>query len=42
MSALSLEEIADVLLSGAKQHGATAADVVVAEGDALTVGGTGA
>ena len=38
MSALSLEEIADVLLSGAKQHGATAADVVVAEGDALTVG----
>ena len=38
MSALSLEEIAEILLRGAAQHGATAADVVVAEGDALTVG----
>ena len=38
MSALSLEEIAEILLRGATQHGATAADVVVAEGDALTVG----
>ena len=38
MNALSLEEIADIPLGGAKQHGATAADVVVAEGDALTVG----
>jgi PmbA protein len=38
VSALSLEEIAEILLRGAAQHGATAADVVVAEGDALTVG----
>jgi PmbA protein len=38
VSALSLEEIAEILLRGATQHGATAADVVVAEGDALTVG----
>ncbi|MBX3026715.1 TldD/PmbA family protein [bacterium] len=35
---MSLEEIADILLRGAARHGATAADVVVAEGDALTVG----
>lgn len=38
MSAPSLEEIAELLLRGAAQHGASAADVVVAEGDALTVG----
>src|SRR5512144_1286376 len=35
---MSLEEIAERLLRGARQHGATAADVVVAEGDALSVG----
>jgi len=33
-----LEEIAELLLRGAREHGATAADVVVAEGDSLTVG----
>jgi PmbA protein len=38
VTGLSLEEIADLLLSGARQHGATAADVVVAEGDSLMVG----
>ncbi len=38
MSGLALEEIADLLLRGARQHGATAADVVVAEGDSLMVG----
>lgn len=38
MSALALEEIAEILLRGAARHGATAADVVVAEGDALSVG----
>lgn len=38
MSALGLDEIADLLLRGAKQHGASAADVVVAEGDSLMVG----
>ena len=38
MSAQSLEEIAELLLAGAKRHGASAADVVVAEGDALDVG----
>ena len=38
MSGLALEEIAELLLRGARQHGATAADVVVAEGDSLTVG----
>ncbi len=38
MSEKSLEEIADFLLSEAKRHGATAADVVVAEGDSLSVG----
>jgi PmbA protein len=38
VSPLALEEIAELLLSGAKQHGATAADVVVAEGDSLMVG----
>jgi len=38
VSAPALEEIAALLLRGARQHGATAADVVVAEGDALTVG----
>ena len=36
---LSLEEIAELLApQGARQHGATAADVVVAEGDSLMVG----
>ncbi len=34
----SLDDIADLVLRGARQHGATAADVVVAEGDSLTVG----
>jgi len=34
----SLDEIAELLLAGAKRHGATAADVVVAEGDGLEVG----
>jgi PmbA protein len=38
MSAQPLEEIADVLLRGAQRCGATAADVVVAEADALEVG----
>ena len=38
MSGLALEEIANLLLRGAKQHGATAADVVLAEGDSLMVG----
>jgi PmbA protein len=38
VSELGLEEIADLLLRGARQHGATAADVVVAEGDSLMVG----
>jgi PmbA protein len=38
VSDLGLEEIADLLLRGARQHGATAADVVVAEGDSLMVG----
>ncbi len=38
MSQLTLEEIAALLLAGARQHGATAADVVVAEGDSLGVG----
>jgi PmbA protein len=38
VSGLALEEIADLLLRGARQHGATAADVVVAEGDSLMVG----
>jgi PmbA protein len=38
VSALPLEEVAAILLRGAARHGATAADVVVAEGDALTVG----
>jgi PmbA protein len=38
VSGPSLEEIAELLLRGAARHGATAADVVVAEGDALTVG----
>jgi len=38
VSALALEEIGDLLLRGAREHGATAADVVVAEGDALMVG----
>jgi PmbA protein len=33
-----LEEIAELLLNGAKRYGATAADVVVAEADALDVG----
>ncbi len=38
MSGPRLEEIAELLLRGARQHGATAADVVVAEGDSLMVG----
>ena len=38
MIALSLEEIAELLLAAAKRHGATAADVVVAESDSLEVG----
>lgn len=38
MSALSLEDIAELLLRRAREHGATAADVVVAEGDSLSVG----
>jgi len=38
MSAQPLEEIAEFLLAAAKRNGATAADVVVAEGDALDVG----
>jgi PmbA protein len=35
MSVQPLEEIAQLLLAAAKRHGASAADVVVAEGDAL-------
>jgi PmbA protein len=35
VSGRPLEEIADFLLQGALRHGATAADVVVAEGDSL-------
>jgi len=38
MSAQPLEEIAELLLAAAKRNGATAADVVVAEGDSLDVG----
>jgi PmbA protein len=38
VSGPALEEIAALLLRGARQHGATAADVVVAEGDSLVVG----
>jgi PmbA protein len=38
VSALALEEIGELLLRGARQHGATAADVVIAEGDSLMVG----
>jgi len=38
MSAQPLEEIAELLLKAARQHGATAADVVAAEGDSLSVG----
>lgn len=38
MSGAPLEEIAELLLRGAREHGATAADVVVAEGDSLMVG----
>ncbi len=38
MSAQNLEQIADVLLAAAKRCGATAADVVVAESDTLSVG----
>ncbi|MBI1814099.1 MAG: TldD/PmbA family protein [Deltaproteobacteria bacterium] len=38
MSAQALEDIAEVLLTAAKRHGATSADVVVAEGDSLSVG----
>jgi PmbA protein len=37
MSADRLAEIAEQLLSQARAHGATAADVIVAEGDALSV-----
>ena len=35
---MALEEIAALLLRGARQHGASGADVVVAEGDSLMVG----
>ena len=38
MTGPSLEEISELLLGGARQHGATAADAVVAEGDSLMVG----
>ncbi len=38
MSEQSLEEIASYLLAEAKRHGATQADVVVVEGDSLSVG----
>lgn len=38
MSRESLDEIADYLLRTARENGATAADVVVAEGDSLSVG----
>jgi PmbA protein len=38
VSGAPLEEIAELLLRGAREHGATAADVVVAEGDSLMVG----
>ncbi len=38
MTAPALEEIADLLLQAALRNGATAADVVLAEGDALEVG----
>jgi len=38
MSSQPLAEIAEQLLSAARQHGATAADVVVAEGTSLDVG----
>lgn len=38
MSTPPLEEVAEILLRGAAQHGASAADVVVAEGDSLIVG----
>jgi PmbA protein len=38
VSAQSLQEIAELLLAAAKRHGATAADVVVVEGDALDAG----
>lgn len=38
MSELALQDIAELLLRGAREHGATAADVVVAEGDSLAVG----
>jgi PmbA protein len=38
VSDVALDEIAELLLRGAREHGATAADVVVAEGDSLAVG----
>ena len=38
MSTQSLHDIAEFLLAAAQRHGATAADVVVAEGDSLDVG----
>ncbi len=38
MTAPPLESIAELLLAAARRHGATAADVVVAESDALDVG----
>src|ERR1700690_699501 len=38
MSDQSLENVAEVLLAAATRHGATAADVVVAEGNSLEVG----
>jgi PmbA protein len=38
VSEQALQDIAELLLRGAREHGATAADVVVAEGDSLAVG----
>jgi PmbA protein len=38
MSNPSLQDVAEALLAAAKRHGATAADVVVAEGESLDVG----
>ena len=38
MSDHSLEDVAEALLAAAKRHGATAADVLVAQGSALDVG----
>jgi PmbA protein len=38
MSSQALEDIAQTLLAAARRHGADAADVVVAEGDSISVG----